>query len=103
MRIDDRRHRVRGVVEAVHELEAECDDQRNPEEEIGKDPMDSRAARCGYIVVDAVGGEQQPDSHDADVDETGAWMERVIELDSARWGGRGVGDGSQTGHCNLPP
>jgi hypothetical protein len=58
MGIDDRRHCIGGVVEAVHELEAERNDQRDAEQKVRSDRLGAAAGRLN-VGIDAVGHEEQ--------------------------------------------
>ncbi len=59
MRVDDGRHRVGRVMEAVHELEAQRDEQRHAEEDVGQQARRHRAG-CTDLAEQAVRGKEEP-------------------------------------------
>ena len=84
--VDHRRHGVGRVVEAVDEFEAERNQQRDKEQEIGQIGRDLGAGRVD-VDIDAVGDEQQRGRHDPRVDDARQRMKAAIEVWSLSAGG----------------
>ena len=66
-------------MEAVHEFEAERDQQRDAEQHEGKEIGDRRAG-FENVLVDAPGREGEAERDDREEDEKRAYVERMIEL-----------------------
>ena len=84
MGVDYGRHGVRGVVEAVHELEAERDQQGEAEhgEGAGGDVV---LADRGDVGLDAEGGVGEPDRQDDEEGDGPGRMRFAVELGAAAW------------------
>ena len=79
MGVDHGRDRVGGVVEAVDEFEAERDQQRHEQQNIGQVGGDPHAGRVD-VGVDAVGDVQQPGGEDAEEQDHGQRIEPLVEV-----------------------
>ena len=77
--VDHGRHRVGGVVEAVDELEAERDQQRDEQQEIGQVGRDLGAGRVD-VGIEAVGDEQQSAGEDAEEQDHRQRVEALVEI-----------------------
>ena len=101
--VDDGRHRVGGVVEAVDEFEAERDQHRQAEQQERHDRRRT-AAGAGDVRIDRIGHEKQGAGDDGEKNQHRPNIERLIEMDAdrrgLRCGARGVGDG---GHVRSSP
>ena len=75
MRVDDGRDGIRRVAEAVDELEAEGDQQRDEEQQIGQ----KRRGSCA-VGIEAVRHIQQTAGEQQKEDDSGARVERPIEF-----------------------
>ena len=79
MGVDHRRHGIGGIVKAVDELEAESDHQGDAQKKKGQDAFDRRARRLD-VAVDAIGREEQAAAYDAQKNDDGPHVDRMIEL-----------------------
>jgi hypothetical protein len=84
-RVDDGRHGVRGIVEAVDEFEAERDQERDEEEQERQVVGDLRAGRVD-VGIDAVGNEQQDGRNDAAENNAGYRVDGAAEVRSLAGG-----------------
>ena len=80
-RVDDGRHGVRGIVEAVDEFEAERDQQRDEEEQERQVVRDLCAGLID-VGIDAVGNEQQDGRNDAAENNAGYRVDGAAEVRS---------------------
>ena len=80
MGVDDRRHGIGRVVKAVHELEAESDDQSDPEQQVRQDRADGRT-RVDDIRPDAVGRKGKAACDDENEDDRLRGMYRMVQFD----------------------
>jgi hypothetical protein len=83
MGVDDRRHRVGGIVEAVHELESERDEQCHEQQHIGQVGRQLCAGGLN-VVVQAVGDEQQSGRENPGEQDHGQRVESFIEIGPLR-------------------
>ncbi|MGY4361614.1 hypothetical protein ACVW0J_008107 [Bradyrhizobium sp. i1.7.7] len=79
MGVDHGRHRVGGVVEAVDEFEAERDQQRDEQEDVGQEGRHLRAGRVD-VDIDAVGNEQQACGKDAEEQDHRERVKTLVEI-----------------------
>jgi len=92
MGINDGCDRIGGVVESVDEFEAERDEQCHGEQEERQVASDGRTGRS-QILMDAVGGKKEPESHDSEKNQDRSDPHRLIEFwpSNLAWCGRDVG------------
>ncbi len=99
MGVDHGRDRVGGVVETVDEFEAERDQERHEQQDVGQEGGDPHAGGVD-VGVDAVGDEQQSGGEDAEEQDHGQRIETLVQV---RPGGRL--DGRRVGYrwieCNI--
>ena len=77
-RIDHRGDRIRRIVKAVDELEAERDQQGHEQQDVREKV--SPACRSLNVDIDAVGDEQQCRGNDAHEDDAGQRMKATIKI-----------------------
>ena len=77
--IDHGRDRVGGVVEAVDELEAERDQKRDEQQDVGQVSRDPGAGRVD-VGIDAVGDEQQSCGENAEEQDHRQRVETLVEI-----------------------
>ena len=78
VRVDDRRDRVRRVVEPVDELEAECNQQRTPEQQ-ERQPRRGWRAAGSHIRIEVVDREEQAEREDGEEHATDMRIEADVE------------------------
>ena len=83
LRVDDGRHGVRRVVEAVDELEAERDQKRQAEKQEGKEGLGRRAGN-GNVAVERVGGEDETDHEQPAEGRQAGHIHSLIEIGPLR-------------------
>ncbi|MGY3411573.1 hypothetical protein ACVWZV_007686 [Bradyrhizobium sp. GM5.1] len=99
MGVDHGRYRVGGVVEAVDEFEAERDQQRDKQEDVGQIARDPRAGRID-IRIDAVGHIEQARGEDAEEQDHRQRIEALVEIwPRGRLDRRGIG--YRAVECNI--
>ncbi len=97
MGVDHRRHRIGGVVEAVHEFEAERDQQREAQEQEGADS--ELLADMRRIIEDIVAREDQPGTEHGEEADRGERMDLAIERNPGLR--RRIGSKRLSRHANL--
>jgi len=85
MGIDHGRHGVGRVVEPIHELEAERDEQGDAQQKIGE-PGGRVDTAVDDVAVDAVRDEEQADRQDTEEEDRRAHVESHIERGTTRGG-----------------
>jgi hypothetical protein len=97
--VDHRRHRIGGVVKAVDELEAERDQQRDEQQDVGQVGRHPRAGRVD-VDIDAVGDEQQARGENAEEQDHRQRIEALVEIGPrGRLDRRGIG--YRAVECNI--
>ena len=84
MGIDHGRDRVGGVVETVDEFEAERDQERHEQQDVGQVGGDPHAG-CVDVDVDAVGDVQQSGGEDAEEQDHGQRVKPLVEVRPRGW------------------